>query len=525
MRFVKPPRVLMILLIPLVAACSSTYWAEDADEDVEGVIEEKSADFEKFRESGLILPGGDVPEEEEEPDLDDVPRVVGLSDALRVATARNRDYVTQRDSLYIAALALTNTRNEFSPFFTGTISALMTGAETLGRNDTARINFGVRQILPTGGNIRVDVGGAKTGGDLNVWSDGNRSLDLGVTFDQPLLRDAGYESSHETLTQGERNVIYAVRDFELFREDFTINILTRFYNLVRQQQEILNSEQDLSRREFLKNQSEEKFKVGLATQVDMLRATREYLSAQSELLATKEAYNLSLDRFKIQLGLPTSFPLTILPEEPEYSDVPVDLRKAVEAALNNRVDLITTRDRVEDAERKLSISVNQLRPDLDFTGTYRANSGDTTTFRQVFLGDHQWTLGLTLELPLERTSERNAMRRRMLDLDQSRRDLTLAEDNVILQVRDSYRTIRRLETSLDIRKREVTAADREREGAQIRFDAGEMDNLALTAAQNAVLRANNSYIRDLVSYEVARVQLLRDVGILFLDDNGMWREP
>jgi len=524
MRLVKPPTVLVILLIPFVAACSSSYWAENADEEVEDVLVEKSEGFNEFRESGLILPG-DEPEEEEAPDLGDVPEVVGLAESLRVATTRNRDYINQRESLYLAALALTNTRNQFSPFFTGTMDAVMTDTETTNRNDTARVNFGVSQVLPTGGNLRVDVGGQKTGGDLEVFSGENYSANLTISFDQPLLRDAGYESSHESLTQGERNVIYAIRDFELFREDFTIGITTQYYNLVRQQREIRNAEQDLASRMFLRDQSEEKFKVGLATEVDMLRSTRRYLSAQSDLLATKEAYGLSLDRFKIQLGLPTSFPLTIRPEEPEYSKVPVDLRKAATAALNNRVDLITSRDRVEDAERRLRISANQLLPDLDLSGTFRNDTGDTTSIRQVFFGNHQWTLGLTLDLPFERTSERNAVRRSMIDLDRSRRSLTLAEDNVILQVRDSYRTLRRTETSLDIRQQEVAAAEKEAEAAQIRFEAGEMDNLAVTDAQNAVLRAHNSYIRDLVSYEVARIQLLRDVGILFLDTHGMWREP
>ena len=180
---------------------------------------------------------------------------------------------------------------------------------------------------------------------------------------------------------------------------------------------------------------------------------------------------------------------------------------------------------MEDAERKLDISINQLLPDLDLTGSYRNDTGDTTSLRQVFFGNYGWTLGLTLEIPLERTSERNAMRRRMIELEQSRRNLTLAEDNVILQVRDSYRTLRRTETSLDIRRQEIEAAKLEAEAAQIRFEAGDTDNLALVAAQNAVLRAENSYIRDLVSYEIARIQLLRDVGILFLDEHGMWREP
>lgn len=444
---------------------------------------------------------------------------------MKVATKWNRDYITQKESLFLAALALTTTRSDFSPVFSGTVSALMTDSETTRRNDTARINFGVSQVLPTGGNVSVGVNGTKTGGDLEVFSDENSSAGVTVDFNQPLLRDAGYESSHESLTQGERNVVYAIRDFELYREDFTITVATQFYNLVRQRREIVNAEQDLESREFVMNQSAAKFEVGLATEVDKLRAKRQYLSAQSGLLATKEAYDLSLDRFKIQLGLPTSFPLTIRSEEPEYSEVPVDLRKAVEAALHNRVDLITSRDRVEDAERKLDISINRLLPDLDLDGSYRNDTGDPTTIRNAVFGNYGWTLGITLEIPLERTAERNAMRRRMIEFDQSRRSLTLAEDNVILQVRDSYRSMRRTETSLELRRQEIEAAKKEAEAAQIRFEAGETDNLAVTDAQTAVLSAENSYIRDLVSYEIARIQLLRDVGILFLDDHGMWREP
>ena len=526
MRFTRPAILMLILLLPLAGACTSNDWAERADRDAEGIVAEKSVGFDDFRNNDLILPGEEPAEvKSEELDLSDVPETVGLGEALNVATKRNREYATQKESLFLAALALTNTRNQFSPFFSSTVSALLTDTDRTGRNDNARINFGVSQVLPTGGNVSVGVNGNKTAGELEVFGGENYSAGLAIDFDQPLLRNAGYESSHESLTQGERNVVYAIRDFELYREDFTIGIATQFYNLVRQMREIVNAEKDLESKKILKEQSEEKFKVGLATVVSKLRAARQYLTAQSALLTTKEAYDLSLDRFKIQLGLPTSFPLTIRSEEPEFSNIPVNLRKAVAAALHNRVDLISSRDRVEDAERKLDISINQLLPDLDLNGSYRNDTGDTTTIRNAVFGNYGWTLGVTLEIPLERTSERNAMRRRMVELGQSKRGLTLAEDNVILQVRDSYRSLRRTETSLEIRRQEIDVASLEYEAAQIRFEAGEADNLAVTEAQNAVLRAENSYIRDLVSYEISRVQLLRYVGILFLDEHGMWREP
>jgi outer membrane protein TolC len=526
MRFRNTEVLAVLLLAFLAPACTMSWWAEDADEDVADVIAEKRKGYDRFRESELIRPDLDPPgESEPEPeDLTEVPRVVGLTEALKVATDRSRDYRTQKESLYLAALALTNVRNEFSPFFTSTISSIVTDTDQTSRGDQTSFSIGVRQILPTGGDLSLS-GGSSTGGGDVVVNERNYASDISVDLTQPLLRDAGYETSHERLTQAERNVVYAVRDFELFREDFTIQVATRFFNLVRQQREIVNTEANLKARDFLRRQSEEKFKVGLATEVDKLRAAREYLRAKSDLLSLKQSYSLTLDRFKVQLGLPTNFPLEIRPEEPNFRPIPVDLKTAVGAALHNRVDLHTSRDRLEDAQRGLRISANGMLPSLDFTGRYENAANNETSVTQIAFGNEGWSLGLTLEIPLERTAERNAMRRAMIDLDRARRDLTLDEDNVILEVRDSHRTLRRTEISLEIRQQEIHAAEREAAAAQIRFEAGEMDNQSVTDARNAVLRAQNAYITDLVEYEISRIQLLRDVGLLILDEHGMWTEP
>lgn len=519
-------RSILLLLLLLPVNCTTSYWMERADREVGDVLAEKRRSFEDFRASGLVRPAEVTEEEKAEevpPDLSDVPREVGLADALAVATELNRNYLAERESLYLSALALTGVRNQFSPVFAGTMTALLSDTNATDRVNTDAAGLRVSQILPTGGVVTLsgDAAAADVGPDGAYRWD----ADAAVDFTQPLLKDAGYETSHEALTQAERNVVYAIRDFELYREDFTIGVTSEFYSLVRQQREITNAERDLAAREFLMKQSRAKFEVGLATEVDKLRAEREYLRAQNDLLQQKEAWALSLDRFKIRLGLPTSFPLTIRSEEPRYSKVEISLSAAVEAALHNRLDLLTARDRVEDSERNVRIQVNQFLPALDLTGTYGRSAADAGSPSDLDFDASAWTIGLSLTLPLERTSERNAIRAAMIDLDRTKRSLTLSEDNVILEVRNSLRRLRRAETTLEIREREIEAARKEAEAAQIRFEAGEMDNRNVTDAQNAVLRAENAYIGDLVEYEVARIQLMRDVGILFIDENGKWVEP
>jgi outer membrane protein TolC len=42
-------------------------------------------------------------------------------------------------------------------------------------------------------------------------------------------------------------------------------------------------------------------------------------------------------------------------------------------------------------------------------------------------------------------------------------------------------------------------------------------------ARQRLLDARNTYVNNLVAYEILRVQLQRDLGVLQLDEQGMWR--
>ncbi len=514
----------LLLLAFWLPACRDSYWVQEADLAAAEVLKEKSAEFERFREDGLIMPVGKDDEDDgpTEAELKDIPRIVGLQVALEVATRFNRTYLSEKESLYLSALALTTVRNVFSPFFTGSLSAILTDTDATRRSNLNRGRVGVSQILPTGGTATLEASTLITGGGRGGYA-GDSVMSL--SLDQPLLRDAGYETSHNALTQAERNVVYAIRDFELFREDFTIDVTSRYYSLVRQLREIENAKEEEKSRYFLTRQSNALFDVGDASEVDKLRAEREYLRVQNDVITQTAAYGLSLDRFKILLGLPTSFPLEILAQDPVYKDIPVSLTSAVSAALNNRLDLLTARDELEDAEREVRIASNWTLPDLDLAATYRLTSTSRDTLLSQAFSENFYTLGLTLELPFERVAERNAFRRSLITLERSRRALSLQEDSIVLEVRESIRRVKRVQATLDIRRREIVAAEKEQRAARFRFDEGEADNQDVSVAQAAVRRARNSYIADLVEFETSRIQLLRDIGILFIDEQGMWIEP
>ena len=64
---------------------------------------------------------------------------------------------------------------------------------------------------------------------------------IGATFTRPLLRNAGYKTDIENLTQSERDLLYQVRDFVRFRKDFSVQIASAYYGVLGNRDAVRNS--------------------------------------------------------------------------------------------------------------------------------------------------------------------------------------------------------------------------------------------------------------------------------------------
>src|SRR6185436_5736448 len=156
---------------------------------------------------------------------------------------------------------------------------------------------------------------------------------------------------------------YDVRAFELSRQGLALSVQSAFYGLVTQKQVIRNRESSLASFEFLKRRSDRLFDLGRVSEVDKFRAAREYLVAENDLVDARQSYEASADRFKILLGVEATTKLDVAEEIPSPRPLDLDLRRAIDVALVNRLDLMTSRDSVEDAERRLRIGERNLLPD------------------------------------------------------------------------------------------------------------------------------------------------------------------
>ncbi len=439
--------------------------------------------------------------------------------SLRLAIRHSHELQNKRDKLVIKALDLLARQRDFGLQSAASLQALhgLTGAEQDQDNIDAALSLGSK--LFSGGDWRLEGTSAGTRHSVTN-SDWSYSSALNVTVNQPLLAGVGYENAYSELIQAEHDLVYALRAFVLERQDFAIDILKDFYALVNQRQVLENTLKNNEQSQYLYERSEALFKVRRAASIDVLRAKQQQLSAGNRVATTRMEYEIQVARFLDTLGLAMDVEVAIDRAVPALNSMSLDERAAMQQALGSRLDLRTEQDRAHDAERVLRVARNALLPDLDGFGKVRvAGQPGETVGGEDF--EESASVGIKLDLPLDRRKQRIAVRKAELSLSEAQRRLTRKRNQVRIEVLESYRRLKALVGTVDIERQNVDIAQKRAENATVRFKSGEYSNRDVVDAENELLAARNAYTKALVDHEVQRLRLLRNIGQLDLTVGGL----
>ncbi|HZN37435.1 MAG TPA: TolC family protein [Planctomycetota bacterium] len=448
--------------------------------------------------------------------------IYDLARTLATAVRQNREFLAARESLYRQGLSISLTRFEFGPQFEAAVSYLWPKSEGGVGSHRVGGSLTASQRLPTGGTLSLSSGYNTEWPFGPGLGDTIYSSSVSVSVSQPLLRGAGYDISHEPLTQAERALIYAIRDFENSREDLSIRVARSFFELGSQRKTLVNEDRNYDSAVFDRGKAEALLQVGKNLEKDVFLARRREIDAKDQLISAHAAYDRAVDEFKILLGLPTTSSIDIADQEPPYEAARFEVTSAVAAARHNRLDLITARQNLQDVERSVRIAENALLPDLNLTAS-AGFAGLSSDYTQSAPDQWNSSVGLTFEVPLQRKSERNAYRSALISLEQARRGLQQQEDRLDLAIRDAVRNLRSLEERIALQEDQIKHEQRAVTVTEIQYEQGKLENRELLEARQAFFNAQNALIRLKVDHFVARLNLLKDMGIFFVDEQGMWR--
>ncbi len=294
------------------------------------------------------------------------PYVLTMEKAFQIAILNSRYYQFQLENVYQNALAVTLQRFSFTPQFIAGLSPrtpVAGSGSNLGGILPAQLpaNSFLYQTRATGSQISgLNFGTvAGVGKLLNNGTQILASFANSVVFNfvgrnpaqptvrsflplqvlVPFLRGGGRAVTLEALTQAERNLLYSVRSFAKFRQEFVVSTLAGgqiitfgvstitqgftsggnidpvigFLNVVEDVQLVENFVKNLAVFDRFALVFEELVQgegSGLSPlQLDQIR--QQVQGARNQLIISQATYRNDLDQYKIQLGMPPDVPLIV----------------------------------------------------------------------------------------------------------------------------------------------------------------------------------------------------------------------
>ncbi|NQU23201.1 MAG: TolC family protein [Candidatus Nealsonbacteria bacterium] len=247
--------------------------------------------------------------------LRDSSQRLALEDIIELALINSREYQAQKEALYQTALRLSLERFDYDLKFS-------TGGNRTAADYTHNRTGGT---TVNGLSVPTTVTGDKllaTGGDMIA----RFANDVVLTFNGPsgFAADVGSEllfdvsqsvfqrdAVLERLTQAERDLVYAARDFARYRKELFARLAADYYGLILSYRGIEIGAQDYFSNLRAFNQGEEEYYAGRLPRLEVDQFEQTALTSRSSLIGNCSSLEDGLDRLKLNIGLPTELPINL----------------------------------------------------------------------------------------------------------------------------------------------------------------------------------------------------------------------
>lgn len=455
--------------------------------------------------------------------------VVTVDAAIELAMQHSREYQRAKETLYLTALRLSNTRYTVGGRITPSSVTTAGWARDSSGNTRSEVvtetGVQISQLFKTGGRLTVNALNS-----VMLYYSGRPELSfssVSASLVQPLLREFGRNNPEvELLTQRERDMVYAVRTFSLFQDEFALGIANEYFRLLQQKDNIRNRYTNyLSQVESTKRLEARKDREK-SSDVDQARQSE--LAARNNYVNSVAAYFNAMDLFKIRLGLTLSERLDLddealtAVEQTGLVPVAMDPLAAYRLAVHRQLQMLNFIDQYEDSQRAVRIAADKLKPGLRLTGGAALASEPPTDYTQFDADKVTASAALQLDLPLDRLPRANAYREALIAFELQLRTFTGRLDALKNDIDRGLRTLEQRRLNYENQRSALALANRRVESTTMLLAAGRSEVRDLVEAQNAQINAQIAVTTALVDYQESRLQLMLDIGALRTDSPQFW---
>jgi outer membrane protein TolC len=305
----------------------------------------------------------------------------------------------------------------------------------------------------------------------------------------------------------ERNLVAEQFSFQDVREAVALAVGAIYLDALTAAARVETAQAQVQTAQALQQQAEDLRRAGVSAGIDLLRAQVELQTRQQELIAARNAQAKQSLVLARAIGLPLDQAFRLADTVPYEPAAVPGIADALALALASRADFRSAQARVSMAEERRRAATAQRLPSLSANADYGVIGPTPGQTHGTF------TASAALRIPIFSGNKAHGDELvAQAELDRSRQRLEDLRAQIEQDVRTAALDLQAAADQVSVARSNVDLAQQTLTQSRDRFGAGVSDNIEVVQAQEAVARANESYIASLHDYNLARMQLARATG-------------
>jgi outer membrane protein len=329
--------------------------------------------------------------------------------------------------------------------------------------------------------------------------------DLGIQINQPLF----------TYNRTKQNIKVLQLQLENSQLSYAVQLLATersvtqsFYSVYQAQQsmEIANQAlQDMMKSyEITKN----KATAGVSAQSEMFQAELNLATARSDYENRLVAFENTKDDFKDLIGMNLYEDVAVIPNIAVDTTIKVDIAFAIDQGLANRMELRQRQITIESSLLDMVTvkALNEFHGNLSLSFGFNGNNKNVQDIYKDPKNNEN--VSLSFQIPIyDWGQEKSRIKAQQATIESNKVDLGVQQNDIILSIRQSYRSLRNLINQIQIARVSVN-------NAQLTFDLnlekyknGDLTGLDLNIYQNQLSQNKLTFTNSLISYKLELLNL------------------
>jgi outer membrane protein len=382
--------------------------------------------------------------------------------------------------------------------------------DNIGSNGTFTIS---QPVLWTDGNVSLSNRLSYLDSYSEINDNRNKTFtnNLFLRYDQPIFT---YNRTKQVLKELELDYENSQLSFAMQMLNLERMVAQSFYTVHQRQMSLQIAEEEYANQvksfETIKN----KVEGGLSALEELYQAELNLANSKSGLENAVVALENAKDQFKIQVGMDIYENIAVLANV-SVDSVPIDLQKAINLGLTNRIELRQREIDIQNAQFSLiqTQSINEFRGNVSVeVGLFGDNQKVTNIYESPTDNEQ---VAISLQVPIYDWGERKArIAAAEASIKTSELSLEDEKNDIVLNIRQVYRSLQNLLNQIKI-------AEQNERNAQLTYDInyeryanGDLTGMDLQLFQNQLSQAKIDLSNAMINYKLEllniKIQTLYD---------------